>query len=276
MTRPPPWLARALVLWNASAQRRNPHLGRTFTRLVRRLESHPLQTAVTDPNTGKPAKVVLDGGALVEWLVETTLATPLIKYVPDQIGQLAEGNPTSIAAARLRAGLATAAAPGYVGYGLQFGVVCREYTPFDSERKVIAAGQRVFPRYPRSVLAQAPQLPFIFSDCRAWHVPPASPSARRLTRSRIPTLLLSGSFDAATSLRWTKLAASDLSNSTIVRLPGIGHYVLPESRCAQTVVASFLSHPQAPNTSCAHHQGIPQFVPPPNGVPSGARSRAWM
>jgi pimeloyl-ACP methyl ester carboxylesterase len=46
----------------------HPHLEKTFTELVNKFEAEPLTTTVRDANTGKELKVVLDGGALVDWL----------------------------------------------------------------------------------------------------------------------------------------------------------------------------------------------------------------
>ena len=46
----------------------HPHLEETFTGLVNKLEAEPLTATVKDPATGEDIKVVLDGGALVDWL----------------------------------------------------------------------------------------------------------------------------------------------------------------------------------------------------------------
>ena len=73
---------------------------------------------------------------------------------------------------------------------------------------------------------------------------------RQPVASAIPTLLISGSFDTLTSLAGAKAAAVGLSSSTIISIPGIGHFVSPASPCAQTVIVSFLADPAAPNTSC--------------------------
>jgi len=111
-----------------------PNLERTFTKLVRRLESDPVRTTVPDPNTGQPTPVVLDGGALANWLVTMSFYTPSFKDVPSLIAQLAAGDPQSIATLRLQ----QVTPPGFVGYGLTYGVICSEWVPFDSEREVLA------------------------------------------------------------------------------------------------------------------------------------------
>jgi pimeloyl-ACP methyl ester carboxylesterase len=73
---------------------------------------------------------------------------------------------------------------------------------------------------------------------------------REPVASAIPTLLISGSFDALTSLAGAKAAAVRLSSATIISIPGIGHFVSPSSPCAQRVIISILADPAAPNTTC--------------------------
>ena len=85
--------------------------------------------------------------------------------------------------------------------------------------------------------------------------------------SSIPTLLISGSFDAVASLDFAESVAANLSNATLISIPGIGHYVLPFSPCAQEVVASFLTDPSTPDISCVGTLKPPPFTPfQPEGV----------
>ena len=235
-----------------------PRLEETFTQLVQTLESQPARTTVTDPQSGEPIDVVIDGGALANWLVAMSFETPSYKDVPSWIAELAAGKSESIATSRV--GLVTA--PGFVGYGLTFGAICSEWFPFGTEREVLAEGRQVLPRYPRSVLAQPPQFTYMFDDCRVWNVPAAPASVREPTRSDVPTLILSGTFDAVTPLAWAYAASETLPNSRIVQIPGVGHFVAPESACAQSVIASFLEQPDAPDTSCvASLKPLPFLTP---------------
>ncbi|HEY7302358.1 MAG TPA: alpha/beta hydrolase [Xanthobacteraceae bacterium] len=50
---------------------------------------------------------------------------------------------------------------------------------------------------------------------------------RQPVATSIPTLLISGSFDTLTSLAGAKAAAANLSNATIISIPGVGHVVAP-------------------------------------------------
>ncbi|MEU1279945.1 alpha/beta fold hydrolase [Streptomyces sp. NPDC005805] len=225
---------------------RYPDLSRTLTRQVRRLEAHPLTLTVPPPGGGDPVKVVLDGGALVNLLVADGSVLPAAD-VPAALDELAHGNPERFARAR-----AAGAQPavGEFAHGLTNSVACAEWAPGFSEADVLRAGRRAFPGWPDTVLAQPPQLPFQYDVCRVWDVPDRTAVQRVATYSKVPTLIVSGTFDAKTGASWGPYTGRTLPRSTAVRIPGIGHFVVPQSPCAQSVLDSFLTRPTAPDTSC--------------------------
>ncbi|MFJ5778864.1 alpha/beta fold hydrolase [Streptomyces sp. NPDC093094] len=267
----PPSLAGGAVTWRAAREgfdglfracaeqpacnRRYPRLEATFERLVRELEARPLTTTVTVPGRPEPVKVVLDGGVLVTWL---TSATHLAAGVPRSIDELAHGDPRRIAE-QWAGGKLSPQAVGRVAHGLAYGIFCSEWTPFESEADVIRAGRRAFPSFPRSVLANAPQLAWLHADCRAWDVPAAPASVREVTRSGIPSLVLSGGFDAQTAPSNGAYAARTLSRSTAVTVPYVAHVTFAGSRCAQTITVSFFETPDAPDRSCLAGLQPPEF-----------------
>ncbi len=256
------WNARSAFdnLFNACAAQpacnaAHPHLEQTFTKLVNKLEAKPLTPTISDPNTGKNIKVMLDGGALVDWLRNQTYGIPTLQAAPDTIGGLAAGRTDSIAAvARDRASRAPPYHPGApaLGDGLAVGTTCRE-DQLGTPQELAAAGQRAFPGYPASVQREGiGGWAYVQEDCReVWKLPLAPKSMHEPVASNIPTLLLSGTFDTLTSLAGAKAAAARLSRATIVSIPGVGHTVSPWSACAQKVVLSFYADPKVvPNTSC--------------------------
>jgi pimeloyl-ACP methyl ester carboxylesterase len=180
------------------------------------------------------------------------LGTPNYPKVPNWIDQLAAGRPNNIAAS-------WATLSPQPGNGLLYGVECSEWVPYEPKSTLLEKGRRAFPRYPDSVLAQAPQFPFGFKVCPIWDVPKAPAAQRAVTQSNIPTLLLSGTFDAITPPRPARIAARTLPNSTIVNIPGVGHDPVDKSDCAAEVVASFLSAPSAPDTSCVARLSPPRL-----------------
>ena len=243
----------------------HPHLEKTFTGPVNKLEAEPLTTIVSDPTTGEDLKVLLDGGALVDWLRNQNYDVPLLRAAPDRIDGLAAGRPDAIEAiAKDRASRAPPPRPNVpaLGYGLSFGVTCREDYPFATPEDLAAAGRLAFPDYPASIQREGVGgWAYVNQDCReVWKVPAAPITMREPVTSSIPTLLISGSFDTLTSLAGAKAAAARLANATIISIPGIGHSVSPASPCAQTVVVSFFADPSAPNTSCVGALRPPSFT----------------
>ncbi|MFJ9773109.1 alpha/beta fold hydrolase [Kitasatospora sp. NPDC101157] len=267
----PPSLAGGAVTWKAAREgfdglfkacaeqpacnARYPDLKGTFERLVSRLEDDPVTTTVPVPGRPEPAEVVLDGGALVNWLVS---ATHVAAGVPRSIDELAHGKPQRVAE-QWAGGKLSPQAVGRMSHGLAYGVFCREWTPFESRADVSRAGHREFPSFPRSVVANAPLLAFLHGDCRAWHVPAADASVRDVTRSDIPTLVLSGGFDAQTAPSSGAYAARTLSRSTELTIPYVAHVVFADSPCAQSITRSFFNTPTAPDKGCLAGLKPPAF-----------------
>jgi pimeloyl-ACP methyl ester carboxylesterase len=240
--------------------RRSPGIAQTFTDLVRRLEAHPVTTWVEPPAGGSPVKVVLDRGRLVNWLINESENTPDYRNVPAMIAELADGDPRPIATED--AAQALSSGIGLLGYGLALGVGCAEWIPY-MKGSILSAGRRAFPAYPDSVFAPALHVTYLPQECRVWNVPTAPAEQRAATPSTIPTLMLSGSFDAILPASWARLAARTLTNSTVLQFAGVGHAVTFASPCAQQVFASFLAIPNAPDTACVAKLRPPTFVPAP-------------
>jgi pimeloyl-ACP methyl ester carboxylesterase len=233
----------------------HPRLRETFTGLVNKLEVRPLTTTVRDPVNGKDIKVVLDGGALIDWLRNQTYTVPTLRAAPDRISGLAAGRRDSIEAiAKDRAGRAPPYRPGVpvLSDGLGFGVTCREDYPFATPEDLATAGREAFPNYPPSVQREGiGGWAYVNEDCRdVWRVPAAPKTMHQPVASSIPTLLLSGTFDTLTSLAGAKAAAARLSHATIISIPGVGHTVSAWSPCAQSVIVSFYAAPGRADTFC--------------------------
>ncbi|MEV7611582.1 alpha/beta fold hydrolase [Streptomyces sp. NPDC089799] len=223
---------------------RYPDLERTLDEQVRKLEAHPLALDVRPPQGGDPVKVVLDGGALVNLLVAKAIP---FADVPAAIDELARGNPERFARARAAGSVQDV---GQIAHGLTNSVVCSEWVPGHPPSEVLTAGRTAFPDWPRSVQAQAPQLAFQDQVCRIWNVPDRTAVQRVAPVSSVPTLFLNGTFDMKTGASWAQKTARTLPRSTTVQIPGIGHWTVPQSPCAQKVLASFLARPTAPDTGC--------------------------
>ncbi|MCX5380349.1 alpha/beta fold hydrolase [Streptomyces sp. NBC_00091] len=267
----PPSTGGSAVTWSAAKQgfdglfkacaeqpdcdRRYPNLAATFERLVRELEAKPVTTTVTLPDSQKQVKVVLDGGALVNWMTAATHVAPL---VPRALDELANGKPQRIAE-QWAGGKYSPQAIGRLSHGLVYGVFCSEWTPYETEAEALRAGQETYPSFPRSVQAQAPLLTFLRPDCDVWNVPAAPRSIRDVTKSDIPTLAISGGFDAQTAAGNGPYVARTLPRATVVTIPYVAHVVFATSKCAQSITVSFFDTPTAPNTDCLKDLKPPTF-----------------
>ncbi|MFF3741381.1 alpha/beta fold hydrolase [Streptomyces sp. NPDC002566] len=236
-----------------SCRQRYPGIGAAFLRMVRQLDARPVTTHVTVPQVGK-VKVVLDGGALLNWMVRASHAPDTF---PLGVDELAHGHPERIAGQWAAAWLP--GSRGMFAHGLSLSVWCSEWVPFETPGEQLAKGLRAFPELPRSVLAQAPQLPFLRQACQAWDVPKAPDPVRAVTRSGIPTLAISGSFDAQTGAQWGRYATRTLSRSTVVTLAGAAHGTF-DHPCGTKVITSFFDNPDNPDTRCVSSVKPKPFV----------------
>ncbi|WP_405981893.1 alpha/beta fold hydrolase [Streptomyces sp. NBC_00158] len=234
---------------------RYPNLPATFERLVRELEAKPVTTTVTVPGRSEPVKVVLDGGALVTWM---TSATHTATQVPRALDDLAHGKPQRIAQQWAGWRLAPQAI-GATSHGLVYGVFCSEWIPFETPEQALKGGQDAFPSFPRSVQEQAPQLNSLRPDCDVWKVAAAPDSIRDTTNGDIPTLAISGGFDAQTGADNGPYVARTLSRAHVVTVPYEPHVVFATSKCAQEITVSFFENPAAPDTKCLSGLEAPAF-----------------
>ncbi|WP_443047638.1 alpha/beta fold hydrolase [Streptomyces sp. NBC_00354] len=267
----PPSTGGSAVTWSAAKQgfdglfkacaeqpacnKRYPNVSATFERLVRELEAKPVTTTITLPDSQKQVKVVLDGGALVNWM---TAATHVAPQVPRVLDELAHGKPQRIAE-QWAGGKYSPQAIGRLSHGLVYGVFCSEWTPYETQAEALRAGKETFPSFPRSVQAQAPLLTSLRPDCDVWNVPAAPRSIRDVTKSDIPTLAISGGFDAQTAAGNGPYVARTLPRATVVTVPYEPHVVFATSKCAQSITASFFDTPTAPNTDCLKELKPPKF-----------------
>ncbi|WP_051807014.1 alpha/beta fold hydrolase [Streptomyces sp. NRRL F-2664] len=238
-----------------ACNKRYPNLSATFERLVRELEAEPVTTTVTLPGSDTPVKVVLDGGALVNWMTSATHVAP---QVPAALDELAHGKPQRIAQ-QWAGGKLSPQAMGRTAHGLVYGVFCSEWTPYETQEQALRGGQQAFPSFPRSVQEQAPQLTFLRPDCDVWNVPPAPRSIRDATRGDVPTLALSGGFDSQTGADNGEYVARTLDKAKAVTVPYEPHVVFATSPCAQEIAVSFFDDPEAPDTACLKKLKAPEF-----------------
>jgi pimeloyl-ACP methyl ester carboxylesterase len=250
-----------------------PNLRRELVDAVNTLDRHPL--TVTVPATAaisalaplavsadNTVNVVFDGYQMANLLVQLSFGGKELVYMPAIVHGLAHGDGTR--AATLLQQVATGTPAGSAGYPLLWGVFCREQMAFTSPAALLKSAQRALPGFPTSTLRLAPQIMQPYGDCKIWNVGKAGPKTHEMTKSGVPVLLLSGTFDLITAPREARVAAQGLSNAHIVDIPGVGHNTVRNSACAAQVMVDFLNDPGPnSNTACVDSITIPPFKVPP-------------
>jgi pimeloyl-ACP methyl ester carboxylesterase len=225
-----------------------PSLASELTTAVSRLSSTPLTVEVPSPLSGQPARVVFDGYRLADLVVVASFRPDWVAALPALVHKIAMGDGARAAAALLSIVLGP---PDVFGYGLAFGVFCRESVAFTSREQTQMAGQQALPDFPAQVLGLVPQLARIFDECATWNVGKADRSVFNPARSSVPTLIVAGSYDAVTPPAWGDLAAKTLPNSRVVRFPEAGHIAILTSSCGPVIMTAFLNQPRGGyDTSC--------------------------
>ncbi|MGH3584369.1 MAG: hypothetical protein ACRDUB_22460, partial [Mycobacterium sp.] len=117
-------------------------------------------------DTSENASDIADLRTALGLVVSATLNTSLIPSLPKVIHAIATGDPAPAAALLL----GSLSPPDLVGYGLTYGVFCRESVAFTDTASILAAARRVLPRLPSEVLSLPPQAPQLVDECAAWNV----------------------------------------------------------------------------------------------------------
>ncbi|MCY4021145.1 MAG: alpha/beta fold hydrolase [Chloroflexi bacterium] len=100
-----------------------------------------------------------------------------------------------------------------------------------------------------------------YADCQAWNVPALTSRLESPVTSGIPSLLMSGAYDPATSAQWGSFAAEHLQNNWHFVFPNAGHGMLDSVPCATEIMGAFLSDPlQDPSADCFSALRPPRFV----------------
>ena len=141
-----------------------PNLAHDFTTTVQRLTKTPLSVDLPAGN-GQPARrVVIDGYTLANLVLSASLTRGSYAALPQTISATAKGDGTAAA----KAVLAGIPPTGLIGYGLAYGVFCREDAAFTDPAAILAAARDALPDLPTEVLSLEPQGPRFIDECGVW------------------------------------------------------------------------------------------------------------
>jgi pimeloyl-ACP methyl ester carboxylesterase len=236
-----------------------PDLPMVFTATVNRLSATPAEITVKNPS-GHPVRVTIDGFKLIPVVLEWSASPTKVIDIPRMIYNLANGDGT-LAAAAIAAGDVPPDQRGLLGAALGLGAYCREMANWTNSEQALSEARVAMPGIPDSVLRITPTGSWIFDECRAWGVGKSDRASLAPAVSTVPTLILAGTFDCSTAPAWVDRVTTGLSNSLVLRFPGVGHGVLPTSRCAQSIMTAYVDNPSSSvDRSCIAGTTVPMFT----------------
>ncbi|MCV7074984.1 alpha/beta hydrolase [Mycobacterium szulgai] len=238
-----------------------PNLAKVFLDTVNKLSQTPLQVTTSGP-AGDAVQVTIDGSKVVPLVLDWSADPAKVVDIPRMIFALSKGD-GSLAGAGIAAGVPAAPQRGLLGAGLALGAYCQEMANWTTPDQALAQARLAMPGLPDSVLRVTPTGSWIFRECQAWNLGRSDTADTLPALSKVPTLILSGSFDSSTAPQWVREITPGLSNAVALRVPGVGHGVLPTSTCAQTIMTAYLNNPgRDVDQSCLAYANVPKFSLP--------------
>ena len=234
-----------------------PDLEGTLIQAFDRLTASPEPGRATFSLDGEQVETLLTGERLASILFESLYQTDAIPWLPEVIAEAAKGN-VEPANLLLSVGLVN---NEIFTDGMHYSVRCRDEAAFTTEAALNAsvAANPLFARL------QDPEGTFgsdAIGACAVWDVPPSPAAANKAVQSDIPTLVLAGEFDPITPPSLGMAVAAGFANAAYVEFPAVGHGVLYEGECGESVVAAFFDGDDAPDASCASDRPAPEWLQP--------------
>lgn len=218
-----------------------PHLQAVFAQVVSDLNAHPATFQATNPQTGQVETATITGDDVVSSLFSALYQTDLIPKLPKAIYLLANHDYLQLAA--LGGMLNT---PSLDSVGMYYSVECGEDYAFTTPQTLDAALQALEPESRHAFDMQQN-----YAACQMWNVQPVPAVQKQPVTSAIPTLILSGEYDAVTPPVYGRLAEQTLSRSYFFLFPGVGHGVVGRNACGTSLEQNFLDYPTVvPASDC--------------------------
>ncbi|KAA1418564.1 alpha/beta hydrolase [Nocardioides humilatus] len=280
-----------------------PGFERAFFRTVDRLNQHP--ALVTLPAfQPHPVTLLIDGTGLINDLNWSTWpgGPGSASTIPVQLKDfwaITHGRLAGVYRRYLGTGpFENPHNDDYSADGKTMSVACHDFLPFVTEDDRREFAQEV-PEFAQRVLGRQFDLGLGWNNwaspegCEHWPVGKAPRRQQWVVNSNVPTLVLSGTYDAAVAPVVVERMLPGLTNATYVEMPTSGHVILGAFTrahwCSREITRHFLASPQdAPDTSCigdikplyfgpprGHQQRASVSCPPSRWTGSAPYSRAW-
>jgi pimeloyl-ACP methyl ester carboxylesterase len=243
--------------------------GANFVKLANELATTPILAEVPHPG-GRPTHVRLDGYALIELGFDTDLEPGLAVQLPADVSAALGGDPAPVE--RLVALDDEATGAGALGIDLAVNVAteCSDGRFFWDPASAVSTRAALLEKA-LATLPPGATGPFgswaalggAAKECENWPQATTDSSLPAGPYPDVPVLILSGSRDVRTPTAGARKVAARFPNSKLVVIPGAGHAVTGNSRCADAIVASWLRGRQ--HGDCPR---LPLFMTPLGATPT--------
>jgi pimeloyl-ACP methyl ester carboxylesterase len=227
---------------NENCKSAYPNIKKRFFDYLTAITEQPLEVAVENPSTKILETFKLQGKDLINLL--GSFSTQQVPFVPSEIQKVLNGDLSSV---KQQLSLLFQEPKEGDGLGMRLSVWCAEEEPFNSVETI----QEETNRYPE-VKGLSPAV-FSRNVCSIWKVQKAKTIENKAIQSNIPTLLINGSYDAQTPVKWARAMQGNLSNSYQLILEGWTHTPTTNwsNPCAMEVANEFFNSPsQEPQSNC--------------------------
>jgi pimeloyl-ACP methyl ester carboxylesterase len=220
---------------DVNCSRAYPKLEEHFYEVIAHANENPIIVNIAHPRSGESVTVYLTGDDLVLGVFNALRDVRLIGYLPFVIEEIYAGN-TGVITPLAQNGFASMF---NTPLGIYYAVECAEEYPFNDmeHQQSVAQGYAGLENF-----LPTPADPSI---CAAWNAQPVNASFREPVVSDVPTLILSGGYDAVTPAAFSQQTASRLKNAVHVNVPGLGHAVMDVDACARRMAAVFVESPDS-------------------------------
>ncbi len=229
-----------------------PNLRDRFMGFLSEKTKSPLELLIPNPIKGKDSlRFKLQGKDLISML--QSFSTAEVPFLPQRIAQVVDGDYSLIE--KQLAELLNSPSKGD-GIGMRMSVWCAEEAPFVSPEVVAKESDR----YPAIEGISAGM--YDEEICDTWGVKSAEAIENQAVSSAIPVLLISGSYDNATPVKWAANMAKDLPNSFHLIFEGWGHGPTTNwgQTCAMEAANAFFNNPTVePKLDCFTKLSTPIF-----------------
>lgn len=219
-----------------------PDLETVFWNTYAELNANPLLVPTSDPETGIEYEAYIDGDVMMQLLRSMQYSTAFLPALPAFIYDASQGNYEWI---EWVYGLLFIDGSRHIADAMYASVICAEDADFTID-DVNTDGIH------EDVLeSNLPSILSIQNACAIGNIPALDDYVDDPVVSDVPALITSGQFDPVTPPRYGEVLHGNLSNSTHVIFPGIGHGSVLGGLCPVNIMNDFLNDPEGDiNTAC--------------------------